>query len=43
MKNGNTAMSEVTAQLAEQFAESARLEWKIRANLEGLGYVPGNN
>ena len=28
----------LTAQLAGQFAESARLEGEIRKNLEGLGY-----
>ncbi|MEX0641903.1 MAG: class I SAM-dependent DNA methyltransferase, partial [Pirellulales bacterium] len=31
-------MPKLVAQLEEQFAESARLEQKIRANLEGLGY-----
>ena len=31
-------MLKLVAQLEEQFAESARLEQKIRANLEGLGY-----
>lgn len=28
----------MTAQLAEQFAESAKLEGEIRKNLAGLGY-----
>ena len=31
-------MARLTAQLAEQFAESARLEAEIRKNLGGLGY-----
>ncbi len=31
-------MQRLTAQLAEQFRESARLEAEIRANLRGLGY-----
>ena len=31
-------MQRLTAQLAEQFAESARLETEIRKNLAGLGY-----
>lgn len=31
-------MARLTAQLAEQFAESARLEGKIKKNLAGLGY-----
>jgi len=31
-------MRKLTAQLAEQFSESARLEAEIRANLKGLGY-----
>ena len=31
-------MPKLVAQLEEQFAESARLEQKIRANLEELGY-----
>jgi type I restriction enzyme M protein len=31
-------MRRLTAQLAEQFRESARLEAEIRANLKGLGY-----
>jgi type I restriction enzyme M protein len=31
-------MARLTAQLAEQFAESARLEGEIRKNLAGLGY-----
>ena len=31
-------MERLTAQLQEQFAESARLEVIIRANLEGLGF-----
>lgn len=31
-------MQRLTAQLAEQFAESARLEEEIRKNLAGLGY-----
>jgi len=31
-------MQRLTAQLAEQFAESARLESEIKKNLEGLGY-----
>ena len=33
-------MTRLTATLHEQFAESARLEEAIRANLEGLGYAP---
>ena len=32
-------MARLTAQLAEQYAESAKLEGEIRANLAGLGYV----
>ncbi len=32
-------MQRLTAQLAEQFAESAKLEAEIRKNLAGLGYV----
>ena len=31
-------MKRLTAQLAEQFKESARLEKEIRKNLKGLGY-----
>ncbi len=31
-------MTKLTAQLAEQFAESAKLEGEIRKNLAGLGY-----
>jgi type I restriction enzyme M protein len=31
-------MKRLTAQLAEQFAESSRLEQEIRNNLKGLGY-----
>ena len=31
-------MQKLTAKLAEQFQESARLEAEIRANLKGLGY-----
>jgi type I restriction enzyme M protein len=31
-------MKRLTAQLAEQFAESSRLEQEIRNNLEGRGY-----
>ena len=31
-------MAELTATLAEQFKESARLEGAIRENLRGLGY-----
>jgi hypothetical protein len=31
-------MKELVGKLAEQFAESARLEKEIRANLRGLGY-----
>lgn len=31
-------MTRLTAQLAEQFAESAKLEWEIKKNLAGLGY-----
>lgn len=31
-------MPSIHTQLEKQFAESARLEQKIRANLEGLGY-----
>ena len=31
-------MQRLTAQLAEQFAESAKLEEEIRTNLAGLGY-----
>jgi type I restriction enzyme M protein len=31
-------MAELTAKLAEQFEESARLEGVIRQNLEWLGY-----
>jgi len=31
-------MQKLTARLAEQFLESARLEAEIRANLKGLGY-----
>jgi len=31
-------MQRLTAKLAEQFQESARLEAEIRANLKGLGY-----
>jgi|694.fasta_scaffold84322_3 hypothetical protein len=33
-----TRMKRLTAQLAEQFAESSRLEHQIRNNLKGLGY-----
>ena len=32
-------MQRLTAQLAEQFAESAKLEKEIKKNLAGLGYV----
>ncbi|MBN1322422.1 MAG: SAM-dependent DNA methyltransferase [Methanotrichaceae archaeon] len=32
-------MKRLTAKLSEQFAESARLEAEIQANLEGLGYI----
>ena len=31
-------MARLTAQLSEQFAESARLEEQIKENLAGLGY-----
>ena len=31
-------MKRLTAELGNQFAESARLEKAIRANLKGLGY-----
>jgi type I restriction enzyme M protein len=31
-------MKRLTVQLAEQFAESSRLEQEIRNNLKGLGY-----
>jgi type I restriction enzyme M protein len=31
-------MAELTAKLAEQFQESARLEATIQENLRGLGY-----
>jgi len=31
-------MKRLTAELREQFAESARLEEEIRANLRSLGY-----
>lgn len=31
-------MARLMAQLAEQFAESARLEGEIKKNLAGLGY-----
>ena len=31
-------MARLTAQLAEQFAESAKLEGEIKKNLAGLGY-----
>ena len=31
-------MQRLTTQLAEQFAESAKLEAEIKANLKGLGY-----
>ena len=31
-------MARLTAQLAEQFAESAKLEREIKKNLAGLGY-----
>ncbi|MCY1458362.1 N-6 DNA Methylase [compost metagenome] len=31
-------MARLTAQLAEQFAESAKLEEEIRKNLAGVGY-----
>ncbi len=31
-------MARLTAQLAEQFAENAKLEGEIRKNLAGLGY-----
>lgn len=34
----NSKMARLTAQLAEQFAESARLEGEIKKNLAGLGY-----
>jgi type I restriction enzyme M protein len=33
-----TKMTELTAKLSEQFAESATLEQEIRENLVGLGY-----
>ena len=32
-------MALLTAQLAEQFAESAKLEEEIKKNLAGLGYA----
>lgn len=32
-------MTRLVARLEEQFAESARLEKGIRANLRGLGYA----
>ncbi len=32
-------MQRLTAQLAEQFVESAKLEEEIRQNLAGLGYA----
>ncbi len=32
-------MGKLTAELSEQFAESAKLEIAIRKNLEGLGYA----
>ena len=32
-------MTRLTAQLAEQFAESAKLEEEIKKNLAGLGYA----
>ncbi len=32
-------MARLTAQLAEQFAESTKLEWEIKKNLAGLGYA----
>jgi type I restriction enzyme M protein len=31
-------MARLTAQLAEQFAKSAKLEGEIKKNLAGLGY-----
>ena len=31
-------MSRLTAELADQFVESAKLESAIKANLKGLGY-----
>ena len=31
-------MARLTAQLAEQFSESAKLEGEIKKNLAGLGY-----
>ena len=34
----NNKMVRLTTQLAEQFAESAALEGKIKKNLAGLGY-----
>lgn len=33
-----TKMAELTTKLSEQFAESAKLEAQIKANLKGLGY-----
>jgi type I restriction enzyme M protein len=34
----NSKMARLTAQLAGQFAASARLEGEIKKNLAGLGY-----
>ena len=34
----DTLMQTLTAQLKEQFAQSAKLEQQIKANLGGLGY-----
>ncbi|MDX9945272.1 MAG: hypothetical protein RBS35_10855 [Azonexus sp.] len=36
-------MNKMTAQLAEQFSESAKLEGEIRKNLAGLGFDPATN
>lgn len=35
----NSKMMRLTAQLAEQFAESAKLEGEIKKNLAGLGFT----
>lgn len=34
----NGVLARLTAQLAEQFVESAKLEEEIKKNLAGLGY-----
>lgn len=34
----NGVLTRLTAQMAQQFAESAKLEAEIRKNLAGLGY-----